>query len=84
MGFVAHQSIDAAFSQAFQDSLRKTWDQVDLPDKRSSGLNDALRILAKVPGISITHFAASDVVRHPIVQHVVEAYEAASNVARNA
>ncbi|MEJ8567422.1 PhoH family protein [Elongatibacter sediminis] len=50
--------------------------QVDLPDKRASGLTDALRILGKVPGISISHFSARDVVRHPIVQHVVEAYEA--------
>ena len=50
--------------------------QVDLPDKRASGLSHALGILGKVPGISVSHFAASDVVRHPIVQHVVEAYEA--------
>lgn len=50
--------------------------QVDLPDKRTSGLSHALGILREVPGISVSHFTASDVVRHPIVQHVVEAYEA--------
>jgi phosphate starvation-inducible PhoH-like protein len=52
--------------------------QVDLPDKRTSGLSHAVGILAKVPGISVSYFTASDVVRHPIVQHVVEAYEAES------
>jgi phosphate starvation-inducible protein PhoH and related proteins len=50
--------------------------QVDLPDKRHSGLKHALRILANVEGISVTHFSAHDVVRHPIVQRVVEAYDA--------
>lgn len=50
--------------------------QVDLPDKRHSGLKHALRILANVEGISVTHFSAQDVVRHPIVQRVVEAYDA--------
>lgn len=33
VGFVAHQSMDAFFSQAFQDFMRKSWDEVDLPDK---------------------------------------------------
>jgi phosphate starvation-inducible PhoH-like protein len=51
--------------------------QVDLPNKQASGLKDALRILAKVEGVSVTHFTARDVVRHPIVQRVVEAYDAA-------
>ena len=50
--------------------------QIDLPNKRKSGLKHALQILEGVKGISFCHFAASDVVRHPIVQHIVEAYEA--------
>jgi phosphate starvation-inducible PhoH-like protein len=50
--------------------------QVDLPNKQASGLKHALNILAKVEGVSVSHFTARDVVRHPIVQRVVEAYEA--------
>jgi len=49
--------------------------QIDLPRKSVSGLKHALRILAEVEGISFTWFTASDVVRHPMVQHIVEAYE---------
>jgi phosphate starvation-inducible PhoH-like protein len=50
--------------------------QVDLPNKQASGLKHALRILADVEGVSVCHFTARDVVRHPIVQRVVEAYDA--------
>ena len=53
--------------------------QVDLPNKQASGLKHALRILADVEGVSVCHFTARDVVRHPIVQRVVEAYEAEEN-----
>ena len=49
--------------------------QIDLPRKSSSGLRHALRILADVKGVSFSYFTASDVVRHPMVQHIVEAYE---------
>jgi phosphate starvation-inducible PhoH-like protein len=49
--------------------------QIDLPRKSVSGLRHALSILAGVKGISFSYFAASDVVRHPMVQHIVEAYE---------
>jgi phosphate starvation-inducible PhoH-like protein len=49
--------------------------QIDLPRKSVSGLRHALQILAEVKGVSFTYFAASDVVRHPMVQHIVEAYE---------
>jgi phosphate starvation-inducible protein PhoH and related proteins len=52
--------------------------QIDLPNKRMSGLIHALQILPGVKGISFSWFLASDVVRHPLVQHIVEAYEAAS------
>ena len=49
--------------------------QIDLPRKSVSGLRHALHILADVKGVSFTYFRASDVVRHPMVQHIVEAYE---------
>ena len=49
--------------------------QIDLPRKSVSGLKHALKILAQVEGISFTWFTASDVVRHPMVQHIVEAYD---------
>lgn len=49
--------------------------QIDLPRKESSGLRHALRILRDVKGVSISHFSPRDVVRHPMVQHIVEAYE---------
>jgi len=52
--------------------------QIDLPRKSMSGLKHALGILAGVKGVSFSYFAAADVVRHPMVQHIVEAYEAES------
>ena len=51
--------------------------QIDLPKGTDSGLVDARRILAKVSGIAFTDFTAADVVRHPLVARIVEAYEAA-------
>lgn len=49
--------------------------QVDLPRHAQSGLKHAMQVLQGVDGISFTLFAAKDVVRHPIVQRIVEAYE---------
>ena len=49
--------------------------QTDLPAHRQSGLRHALDVLAGVPGIAVTRFTAKDVVRHPLVQRIVEAYE---------
>jgi phosphate starvation-inducible PhoH-like protein len=49
--------------------------QVDLPRQVKSGLRDAIEVLDKVPGISFTFFTAKDVVRHPLVQRIVRAYE---------
>jgi len=49
--------------------------QIDLPSGRPSGLLQALKILADVEGIKITRFSDLDVVRHPIVQRIVRAYE---------
>ena len=49
--------------------------QVDLPEPGKSGLADAVSRLDGVEGISVVRFGASDVVRHPIVGRIVEAYE---------
>jgi phosphate starvation-inducible PhoH-like protein len=51
--------------------------QVDLPRNQRSGLRDALEVLRGVEGVSFTFFSARDVVRHPLVARIVEAYERA-------
>ncbi|MFT3664139.1 PhoH family protein [Piscinibacter sp.] len=51
--------------------------QIDLPRGTASGLVDAERVLARVRGIATTRFTAADVVRHPLVARIVEAYDAA-------
>ncbi|MCL7929796.1 PhoH family protein [Halomonas llamarensis] len=50
--------------------------QVDLPRGQRSGLIQVLEVLKGTPGIGVTHFAAKDVVRHPLVQRIIEAYDA--------
>ncbi len=50
--------------------------QIDLPSGKMSGLRQAIEILDDVKGISFSFFQAGDVVRHPVVQRIVEAYEA--------
>lgn len=50
--------------------------QIDLPRGTTSGLVDAERVLARVKGIAMTRFTSADVVRHPLVARIVEAYEA--------
>ena len=49
--------------------------QVDLPRGTKSGLAHVIEVLRDVPGITFTHFKPKDVVRHPLVQRIVEAYE---------
>ena len=51
--------------------------QVDLPKGQLSGLVDAERILRRVKGIAHTRFTSADVVRHPLVARIVDAYDAA-------
>jgi phosphate starvation-inducible protein PhoH and related proteins len=51
--------------------------QIDLPHGTPSGLIDAERVLRRVRGIAMTRFTSSDVVRHPLVARIVEAYDAA-------
>jgi hypothetical protein len=49
--------------------------QVDLPEGKSSGLAEAEHLLAHIDGIAICRFTDVDVVRHPLVQKIVVAYE---------
>jgi len=49
--------------------------QIDLPHGRRSGLVEACEVLKGVPGIAFNYFSDRDVVRHPIVQTIVQAYE---------
>ncbi len=50
--------------------------QIDLPKTMTSGLKHAMQVLDGVPNISFTHFRNEDVVRHPLVQAIVRAYDA--------
>lgn len=49
--------------------------QIDLPDKRSSGLIEVQGILKGIKGIRFVYFTEKDVVRHPLVQKIIKAYE---------
>ena len=51
--------------------------QIDLPKTQMSGLVEAERILRRVPGIAITRLTSADIVRHPLVARIVDAYDAA-------
>lgn len=53
--------------------------QIDLANRRDSGLVHAMEILKGVKGISFTQFQPADIVRHPLVQSIVEAYERHDN-----
>jgi phosphate starvation-inducible PhoH-like protein len=53
--------------------------QIDLPDDQQSGLKNAMQILDDVDGIGFTLFSPKDVVRHPLVRRIVEAYESDGN-----
>ena len=49
--------------------------QIDLPNKQQSGLLDAQELLSGLEGIAFCHFGKEDVVRHPLVQKIIQAYE---------
>ncbi|WP_404453051.1 PhoH family protein [Virgibacillus necropolis] len=53
--------------------------QVDLPRGVNSGLRTADQLLFKVKGIEFIHLTQTDVVRHPLVQHIIEAYDNSNN-----
>ena len=54
--------------------------QIDLPTGRTSGLVEAMKVVSAIEGISFVYFDERDVVRHKLVQQIVKAYEAYSNV----
>lgn len=49
--------------------------QIDLPHGKKSGLKHVITVLKDIKGISFTYFTSHDVVRHPLVQHIVDAYD---------
>ena len=53
--------------------------QIDLPAEQQSGLKNAVKILTDVDGVAFTWFTPNDVVRHELVQRIVEAYESDGN-----
>lgn len=57
--------------------------QIDLPRGTRSGLTHVTDVLRDVPGIGFTHFQSKDVVRHPLVQRIVEAYDRYDNRTQN-
>ena len=56
--------------------------QIDLPRGTQSGLTHAIKVLENVDGISFTYFQSKDVVRHPLVQRIVDAYEKIENTTK--
>jgi phosphate starvation-inducible protein PhoH and related proteins len=56
--------------------------QIDLPKGQQSGLIDAERVLKRVKGIAFTRFTSADVVRHPLVARIVDAYDAQGSAPR--
>ena len=49
--------------------------QIDLPQNIKSGLKDAIEVLEKISGISIIRFSGNDIIRHPMVTRIVNAYD---------
>src|SRR5690606_31760747 len=54
--------------------------QVDLPKAQASGLINAVEVLESVQGLATTRFASRDVVRHPLVARIVDAYDKAATM----
>ncbi len=57
--------------------------QTDLPSKKDSGLHHSFNILKKIDAIGFVYFNSEDVVRHPLVQKIVEAYDRLENKTEN-
>jgi phosphate starvation-inducible PhoH-like protein len=57
--------------------------QVDLPDGKQSGLIQIQNVLKKVEGIKFVYFSEKDVIRHPLVQDIIKAYEQAEQQGRS-
>jgi phosphate starvation-inducible PhoH-like protein len=52
--------------------------QIDIDPSRRSGLVDAVEVLREIEGLTFVHFTEKDVVRHPLVQQIIKAYEKAA------
>ena len=63
MGFGSHAVINGDLTQ------------VDLPKHITSGLQHVIQVLENMEGIGITHFSSQDVVRHPLVRKIIDAYK---------
>ena len=57
--------------------------QIDLPSDKTSGLKDAIRVLQNVDDIAICRLTSADVVRHALVQKIINAYESADKRAED-
>ena len=57
--------------------------QTDLPQHKTSGLREAVKVLHQVEGIAVVEFSRRDIVRHPLVQRIIVAYEEHRGKARN-
>ena len=53
--------------------------QIDLPASQPSGLAEAVTFLNNIKGVGIIHLSGEDVVRHPVVARILQAYEAGQN-----
>ncbi len=53
--------------------------QIDLPQPKKSGVLEAIRILSSIPEIAFIRFNEKDVVRHPLVQKIIKAYDSAGS-----
>jgi phosphate starvation-inducible PhoH-like protein len=63
MGFGSHAVINGDLTQ------------VDLPKHITSGLQHVIQVLENMEGIGMTHFSSQDVVRHPLVRKIIDAYK---------
>jgi len=57
--------------------------QIDLPSDKTSGLKDVLNVLSDVKDIAICRLTSADVVRHALVQQIIDAYEKAEAMREN-
>ncbi len=78
-GTLASFSNIAAESITLNSCVPAWLTQIDLPSGQQSGLKNAIEILSDVDGVVFTYFTPGDVVRHQLVQRIVEAYEADGN-----
>ena len=78
----AFGAVDDTLSHMLRDEVEKAGlkldqgRQIDLPKGQLSGLIDAERVLKRVKGIAFSRFSSADVVRHPLVARIVDAYDA--------